>query len=625
MRVPACEAAAMPWKSGIYHNPSGIYFEDSVLPLGSDCTLRLRVPSGAPVQMVYLRCAPDGEQQMLKAERTPRVDGWDCDWWEVRLQLHNQRFNYRFFLLTDNGGWWYTAAGVVRTVPTDHTDFVLLADYHAPHWVERSVFYQIFPDRFDDGDPSNNVRSGGHFVDGKPAVARKWGELPNIHQGGREFYGGDLQGITRRLDYLRERLGVNAIYLNPIGTAPSSHKYDVGSYTEVDLHFGGEKAFLELKRGLDERGMRVILDIVPNHCGSEHPWFQAALKDPQAETAEFFTFRKHPHEYESWLGIRSLPKLNYNSEKLRDWMYRADDSVMRSWLKPPYEIDGWRVDVANMLARSGAHQLGHKILRGMRRAIKSENSQCYFLGENFFDASPHLQGDELDATMNYRGFMMPLYHWLTGRDYNAVFEREYADRYPLSSYDLEQQWRAFRSTVPWLITRQQFNLLDSHDTPRLLTLVDGDRRKAAVARLLLFTYPGVPCVYYGDELALEGHRDPDNRRTMNWDEESWDQDWLQAWSQLIRLRTESPALARGSFQVLTQEGNTLAFVRESRQQRLLVVARRAHCSLVDKVRLQDAAVPNRTRFRELFSGRIETVQDGFIAIPPDWTQLWEEL
>lgn len=614
----------MPWKSGIFHNPSGIYYEDVPVALGSECTLRLRVPTGAPVEMVYLRCAPDGEQQMIKAHPRPRVAGWDCEWWEVTLHLHEQKFGYRFYILSREGGWWYTAAGVHRHVPTDHTDFIILADYHAPNWVESSVFYQIFPDRFADGDPSNNVRSGAHMVDGKPAVARQWGELPDKHQGGREFYGGDLQGIEQKLDYLQGRLGVNALYLNPIGTAPSSHKYDVASYTEVDPHFGGEKAFLSLKRELEQRDMRLILDIVPNHCGSAHPWFQAALQDAKAETAEFFTFRKHPHEYEAWLGISSLPKFNYHSERLRRVMYADPESIMRTWLKPPFEIDGWRVDVANMLARQGAHQLGHKILRGMRRAIKAEDPECYFLGENFFDASPYLQGNELDATMNYRGFMMPLYHWLTGRDYNTVFERDYADRFPLSTADLEAQWRAFRSAVPWIINRQQFNLLDSHDTPRLLTLVDRDRAKAAVARLILFTYPGVPCVYYGDEIALEGGRDPDNRRTMNWDESSWDQEWLDGWAQLVRLRTGAPALARGSFQVLEREGNTLAFLRESRQQRLLTVARRGDCQ-VERVCVRDAAVPDRTRFRELFSGAVASVENGYLPVPAGWTQLWEEL
>lgn len=612
------------WLSGVFHNPSGVYYHDVPIGLNSEVTLRLRVPHDAPVRMVLLRCAPDGEQQMIQAQPGNDIPGWSCRWFEVKLLLTNQKFAYRFYLLTDQGGWWYTAAGATRYVPTDHQDFQILADYHAPEWVEHAVFYQIFPDRFADGDPSNNVRDGGHIVDGYPSIARRWGDLPIKDQGGREFYGGDLQGITQNLDYLQDTLGVNALYLNPVGTAPSNHKYDVGSYTQVDPHFGGDAALIELRRHLTERGMHLILDIVPNHCGSENDWFKAAQADATSEYAEYFKFYRHPHEYDSWLGYKSLPKLNYNSLKLRQTMYAAEDSVMRTWLREPFAIDGWRIDVANMLARQGQHQLGHKVLRGMRRAVKEANPGAYLLGENFFDASDHLQGDELDATMNYRGFMMPLYHWLTGRDYNVVFERAYGDSFPLDTVALDMQWQAFRSTVPWIINRQQFNLLDSHDTPRLLHLCREDRALARVARLLLFTYPGVPCIYYGDEIGLTGGRDPDNRRTMDWNRDGWDTSWLGEWSQLIRLRTNSPALARGSYQSVCRSENTLAFVRESRQQRLVVVARRA-ADEIDRLNLAAAAVPDGARYRDLLSGSEARVENGFLAIPPAATQIWEEL
>ena len=609
------------WRSGIYHNPSGIYLKVPPKGLGTNCVLRIRAPREAPIEKVFLRCAPDGEQEMIRCEAASDIEGYDCRWWEAKLHLRNPRLHYRFFLLTREGGHWFGAAGLTRHVPTDYNDFQILAAHHTPSWLEKTVFYQIFPDRFADGDPSNNVRTGGHKVDGNPAVARKWGELPNVHQGWREFFGGDLQGITGHLDYLQDTLGVNALYLNPICTAPSSHKYDVASYTEVDPCFGGEVAFLELKRALERRGMRLILDFVPNHCGAQHPWFREAQANPEAETRQYFTFHRHPHDFDCWMGHRSLPKLNYANQRLREVMYADPDSIMRSWLKPPRSVDGWRLDVANMLARQGAAQLTHKILRGMRRAVKAENPDCYLLGENFFDASPYLQGDQLDATMNYRGFMMPLYHWLTGRD---QFAREWADNHPLSSEDLVAQWREWRSTVPWRINAQQFNLLDSHDTPRLLNLVSGDRSLAATARLILFTYPGVPCIYYGDELALEGGRDPDNRRTMNWNSSQWDRQWLDGWSHLVRLRIQLEALRRGSFQTVLAEESTLAYVRETRAQRLVIIARRGPDS-VDRIPVRNAAIPDRVRFRDHLSGREATVEDGYLAVPPDFTQLWEQL
>lgn len=607
----------MHWHSGVYHSPGGIYLQQD----GDRLTLRLRTPAESPVLKVYLRFSPDGEDQTEPAEASAERPGYRCRWWQVRVVARNPRFHYRFMLMTAQGLWWYSAAGLDRAMPTDQTDFVILADRPQKSWLDRSVFYQIFPDRFAQGEPANRVRTGEHTLDGKPVVARAWGELPDPEQGAREFFGGDLPGIVSRLDYLSERLGVNALYLNPIFTAPSSHKYDVASYSEIDPHLGGEPAFLELRRQTRERGMKMILEIVPNHCGEQHPWFRSAVVDPAAETADFFTFSSYPEEYEAWLGIRSLPKLNYRSQKLRELMYEGPDAIIKRWLKPPFAIDGWRIDVANMLGRQGVHQLGHKVLRGIRRAVKSIDSTAYLLGESFFDASRFLQGDQLDGAMNYRGFMMPLYHWLTGRDYQAHLGRDWGDRHPLSSRDLETHWSNFRSVIPWLAARQQFNLLDSHDTPRLLHFVDGDVSKAAVARFLLFTYPGVPNLYYGDEVGLTGGRDPDNRRCMPWDESQWDHESLQGWTEMIGHRRELSALGEGVYQSLTFEQNTVAFLRESSEQRVIAVAKRAPDS-VERVDSRAAAIPDGAVFCDLLSGRTSRTENGWLPVHQGSTQLW---
>lgn len=607
----------MHWHNGVFHSPSGLYLAEE----NGYLKLRVRVPTDSPVEKVYLRYSPDGEDHTVAAHTGREIPGYACRWWEVLVQPRNPRFHYRFLLMTENGGWWFTAAGLTRAIPTDQTDFQILTDRASSGWLDQAVFYQIFPDRFAVGDPSLRVRSGQHKLDGHPVVARNWGELPNLHQGAREFFGGDLLGVTDKLGYLQERLGINALYLNPIFTSPSSHKYDVASYTEVDPHLGGDQAFLKLRQASRERGVRLMLDVVPNHCGDQHPWFQAALADPKAESAEYFTFGAHPHEYEAWLGVRSLPKLNYHSPKLREVMYEGEDAVFKHWLRPPFEIDGWRIDVANMLARQGGHHLGHKVLRGIRRAVKSVEPTAYLLGENFFDASSFLQGDQLDGAMNYRGFMMPLYHWLTGQDYQAHMGREWGDRHPLASSDLELQWKSFRASVPWLVTRQQLNLLGCHDTPRLLRMVDGDLAKAKVARLLLFTYPGVPNVYYGDEIGLDGGRDPDNRRCMPWDEADWNLDYLQGWIELIGLRKTLSPLTVGTYQSLTTADHTVSFLRESADQRAIVVAKRAPDS-IDRIAVAHAAVPDGTLFRDLLSGRQARCEAGYLPIPSAATQLW---
>lgn len=605
------------WMRSLHHDGSPRYLRADA----GQVTVRLRARRDAPIQHVMLRTNPDGEEQLVPMRRL--ADDGALQWWGGELAPAMPRTNYRFRIITDAGHWWLTEAGITRYTPTDAGDFTLLPAIHGPAWVRSSVFYQIFPERFADGDPTNNVRNGQPLSNGRVAIARTWDELPQRPHGPHEFFGGDLQGITQHLDYLEE-LGINALYLTPIFTAPSSHKYDVADYTTVDPHFGGEAALAELRHALDRRGMRLLLDVVPNHCGAQHHWFTAAQRDPDAPTADFFTFRRHPNEYEAWLGVPSLPKLNYRSERLREAMYAGPDAVMRHWLRPPYRIDGWRIDVANMLARQGESQLGHKIGRAIRRAVKSENRDAYLLGENFFDGTPHLQGEELDATMNYRGFAKPLLHWLSGRD---RFEPgPYSDNQPLPTDALAAQWQAFRAAIPWQIAVQQFNLLGSHDTPRLRTVLGDDMAKVRLAMALLFTYPGVPCVYYGDEIGMQGGPDPDCRRPMPWDAARWDTDLRGFVQQLTHLRRTAPALCDGGFQMLHAAGETVAFLRDAPAGRLLVVARRAPDALA-ALAVTDGGVADGTRFRELFSGAEAQIEGGLlplVSLPAVGAQVWIE-
>ncbi|NJN18411.1 MAG: maltodextrin glucosidase [Oscillochloris sp.] len=598
------------WLDSIHHDGSPLYVQVDAAKLGANAKIRLRAAVAAPIEVVFLRSCPDGEQSMV-AMRESHADTV-CRWWEIELPLHMLRTGYRFLVRGDGRGHWYTAAGVQAHYPTDANDFKLLADYHAPAWVRDAVFYQIFPDRFADGDPNTNVRDGEYDYRGQPVTTRAWGELPRKEFAPIEFYGGDLQGIAQRLDYLAD-LGVSALYLNPIFTAPSNHKYDVASYEEIDPHLGGESGLQVLRRGLDDHEMRLMLDIVPNHCGATHPWFVAAQADPYGPTAEFFTFRKHPDEYESWLGVHTLPKLNYRSPALRELMYAGSEAIMRRWLREPYQIDGWRIDVANMLGRQGPHNLGHKIGRGIRRAIKAERPDAYILGEHFFDGTPHLQGDELDAAMNYQGFTFPVWRWLAGFEISSAWNQPWADTRPLDTAVLAQQWQAFRAAIPWQIVQQQFNLLGSHDTPRLRTILADNPTRMRAAATLLFTYPGVPCIYYGDEIGLAGGGDPDCRRPMPWDEQAWDVD-LRAWyRRLAHLRRNAPALRWGGFQLLYAAGDTLAFLREAPEERLIVVVRRADDGL-RALPVHHGGLPDGIKVQELFSNATETISGGMLPL-----------
>jgi alpha-glucosidase len=500
--------------------------------------------------------------------------------------------------------------------PADAADFRLLAGYQAPAWVRNAVFYQVFPDRFADGDPSNNVRDGEYEYRGLSAKARRWGEPPAAGpQAMVEFFGGDLPGLTSRLEYLAD-LGASAIYLNPVFSGLSNHRYDVTDYENVDPHLGGNPALAALRQRMDALGLRYILDIVPNHCGVMHPWFQAALRDPQAPSAEYFTIRRRPDDYEAWLGVRTLPKLNYRSQALRQVMYAGPEAVFRRWLRPPYSADGWRIDVANMLARQGADQLGVEVGQGIRRAVKEENPAAYLLGENFFDASPQLQGDMWDAVMNYAGFSIPLWHWLTHFQAHVRGDSQPAVAGPITTQALVQAWGETRSAIPWVIARQQLNLLGSHDTPRLGALLGGDPALIRLAATLLFTYPGVPCIYYGDEIGLGGDGSAGPRQCMSWDPATWDHDLRAFYQSLARLRRAAPALVDGGFQVLLTEGDTLVFQRDHPAQVILVAAQRGRTYRpAFPLRVTDAAIPDGMEFEEFFSRQRRRVENGRFPLP----------
>ncbi len=617
------------WQLSVHHDGSGRYVRSqnsTALQIGDNVTLRLRIAQDAPLERLLLRLAPDGEQQFIEMQPEETADERNvCRWWAASLRLSMPVTHYRFLLFTSQGAWWYNGRGLRQSVPTDAEDFRLLAGLPAPQWVHSSVFYQIFPDRFADGDPSNNVRQGEYEYHGRQALARRWGEPPASGWDAMiEFYGGDLLGIEQRLDYLQD-LGINALYLNPIFTAYSNHRYDVVDYENVDPHLGGNAALAALRRATAQREMRLMLDIVPNHCGLLHPWFQAACVDPNAPSAEFFTFHHHPEDYACWLGVRSLPKLNYRSMALREVMYAGSQSIFRRWLRPPYSIDGWRLDVANMLARQGADQLGLEVGRGIHQAVKQENPQAYLLGENFFDGSPQLQGDLWDATMNYSGFAMPVWYWLGGFSaYAHGLGEAIFSPVPWGTQALVDSWAAFRAAVPWQTARQQFNLLGSHDTTRILSGAGGDAARNRLAVGLLMTYVGVPSIYYGDEIGMAGEGSQ-VRACMNWEAETWDHDLRAFYQKLIHLRRTSPALIDGGFQVLLVGEDTLAYLRDADEEQLVVIGQRGpRNGALDALPVAQAAIPDGCEMVELFSGRRLMVEGGHLpvgAVPPG-VQIW---
>jgi alpha-glucosidase len=625
------QASAPSYLSSIHHDGSPRYVHKpggNGLRVGDDVTIRLRAAINAPIERVLLRTCPDGEQSLVEMQPEDARTG-ACRWWHATLRLAMPLTGYRFLVFAADGVWWVSASGPHSGVPTDAEDFRLLAGYSAPAWVRESVFYQIFPDRFADGDRLSNVRNGEFDSHGVRSRARSWGDPPAGFPGALvEFYGGDLPGVEEHLDYLAD-LGVNAIYFNPVFTAYSNHRYDVVDYFHVDPHLGGDEALVSLRRATRERGLRFILDIVPNHCGVAHPWFQAALGDPSAPTAGFFTFHRHPDDYECWLGVRALPKLNYRSRALRDVMYSGRESVFRYWLREPYAIDGWRVDVANMLARHGPDQLERDVWLGIRAAVKDENQQAYLLGENFFDGSPQLQGDSLDATMNYAGFTKPVLYWLNRFEVDQHGEPHHvAFVVPWPTQALVDSWQSYRAAIPWEVATQQFNLLGSHDTARILSLVAGDPARNRLAVALLMTYVGVPCIYYGDEIGMRADDSLQARNCMLWDPSLWDSELRAFYQALVKLRRTSPALIEGGFQVLLVEEDTVAYMRDAEEEQVILVGNRGPGTRpAGPLPLAQAAIPDGTEFEELFTGQRLTVLNGGLPLPALFpgVQVWRTI
>lgn len=602
------------WARYIHHDSSDMYLSEISPRIGAVITVRIRVPSEAELRTLILRSRPDGEWNRIPMRKA--TSDVYYDWWTADLPITMHHNNYCFKFVTESGSFYFNQYGLSPVDSPDWFNFTVLGDYAAPAWAREQVFYQIFPDRFANGDPANDVPAGQPTPMGKPTARRNWGEMPGSYLEARtvDYFGGDLQGITGKLDYLAD-LGVTAIYLNPIFDAETNHYYLIRDFDRIAYSLGGEAALAELRAALSARGMKLILDFTPNHIGFTHPWYLEAKADPAAESAEFF--HRHPEsgEFERWLGVPHLLKLNLKSHRLRDRLYRSADSPIRKWLRPPYSIDGWRLDVANMTGNFGRTQRASEIWQEMRAAIKAENPQAYMMGEYFQDSSDHLQGDELDASMNYQGFNTPVRRWLGKGDLGVSDNQSFGDPNPLPTEALARQWRQYLTAIPYVIALQQFNQLGSHDTSRVLRVTEGDRALVKAGAALLMAFPGAPCLYYADEIALDGGSDPDNRRCMPWDERHWDHDLRRFHQRVIAIRRASHALRQGGFQVLHAAGDLAVFQRQSRREQMIVAVWRGTDDMpATEIDMVLANIADGRSVNDLLSGERYLVEGGKLRL-----------
>ena len=518
--------------------------------------LTLFVHKELELTQLFIRYEPDNEEELRPMK--PCGQQGELVIWRGELPLNRDSGSvlYTFKALTAQEQWWVHAAGVSGSMPPRQSHFHYNPQQKPPIWVQDQVFYQIFPDRFCNGDPSISVQNGEYQYGGgtHPVIAKQWGEpvaADHLGTGASEFYGGDLAGIQSKLHYLQS-LGITALYLNPIFASPSNHKYDTVDFYRVDAHLGSNEQLAELTSNLHQRGMRIVLDAVVDHTSDQHPWFTAA-SDVHATARRFYTFDEKG-QHIGWKGLSHLPKLDFASREVQEIVYSGDDAILRHWLRAPYAIDGWRFDVIHMLGEHGSAAGNTYHVQQMRQCMKQENPDAYVLGEHFFEASQWLQGDQEDGAMNYYGFAHPVRAFLANQDiaYHRV---------RISAEEFDHWLKQARCSIPFANQLAQFNLLDSHDTARFLSLLSGDVALMRTAVTLLFTYIGTPCIYYGDEVGMEGGKDPDCRRCFPWDSTEWNHLLHDHYRRMIRLRKTHPALRRGDIHTLYAGEHSFVFAR----------------------------------------------------------------
>lgn len=591
----------------------------------------------------------------------------EFDYYTFETRLGEEPFRYCFEVQSGTEKYYYGRCGISREI-LEYYNFVVVPGFSTPDWAKGAVMYQIFTDRFYNGDKSNDVETNEYYYIGDYSRrVTNWDKYP-ANMGVREFYGGDLQGVMDKLDYLQD-LGVEVVYFNPLFVSPSNHKYDIQDYDYIDPHYGkivddgGEvlpdgvtdnsqatkykkrttglknleasnELFIKLVEELHRRGMKVILDGVFNHCGSFNKWMDreriyegeadyepGAYVSADSPYRSYFRFFKEGPEnwpyngnYDGWWGHDTLPKLNYeDSVKLENYILY----IGRKWVSPPYNVDGWRLDVAADLGRS--NEYNHEFWQKFRRAVKDANPNALILAEHYGDPSDWLKGDEWDTVMNYDAFMEPVTWFLTGMEKHSDEAREELLG-NIDNFIGSMAHHMSNMLTPSL--QVAMNELSNHDHSRFLTRTNhmvgrvehlgpeaaNEYVNKAVMReavVMQMTWVGAPTVYYGDEAGVCGFTDPDNRRTYPWGYE--DQELIAFHKEAIRIHKEHPALKTGSLKILGGEENILSYARFKGHDRIIVVINNRSERAEVKVPVWEAEIPIKCRMKRL----LYSYKDGY--------------
>lgn len=637
---------------------------------GESVTIRFRTARDN-VDVVWL-CS-NGERHQMELEE--RDDTYD--YYRTQIRLGSEPFTYDFEIVSGLLQCRYDRAGVTKEQREQYL-FKIVPGFSTPEWAKGAVMYQILVDRFANGDMTNDVQDGEYYyinAQTRRVPPEQWDKCPANFSVG-EFYGGDLEGVRQKLSYLSD-LGVEVIYFNPVFVSPSNHKYDTQDYDHIDQHLGkivvdegkclpeGEtdnrKAsryrcrvtdqrnleasnafFTQFVREAHEKGIRVILDGVFNHCGSFNRWLDrekiyegragfetGAYISGDSPYRSYFGFKDQSEHawpdngsYEGWWGYDTLPKLNYEGSQE---LYQDILRIGKKWVSEPYCADGWRLDVAEDLGHG--KDLNHQFWRDFRKAVKEANPDAVILAEHYGDPREWLGGDQWDTIMNYAAFMEPLTWFLTGMEKHSD---EYHPEREGKISDFTGAMKHFMTSFMTPSLYCAMNQLSNHDHSRFLTRTNHKVGRAEhlgpdaasegvdygimrEAVLIQMTWPGAPTLYYGDEAGVCGFTDPDNRRTYPWGHEN--RELIDLHRELIRMHKSNEALRLGSFQFLNSEDKLLCYARFTRKQQFVIAV---NCDSEERSieqNLLPAGIPLQAKLRQ----RIVTNENGYSLMPQYYT------
>ncbi len=602
-------------KKALFSDMTGDYLDPPEPSAYDEVTIKFRTKKNN-VDKVYLVCGNE-KYLMLKTE----TDSF-FDYYSQQIQLEGREIHYYFEIYAGKMSCYFNYRGVQKEAVRE-CDFRLIPGYKTPEWAKGAVMYQIYVDRFYNGDPKNDVLTDEYrYIGANTVKVEDWNKYPDA-MGVREFYGGDLQGVLDKMDYLQD-LGIDVIYFNPLFVSPSNHKYDIQDYDYIDPHFGkivmdeGEllqpgqenrfatryinrvsnkanleasnELFAEVVKEAHRRGIKVILDGVFNHCGSFNKWMDRERIYENAEGYEkgayveesspyhnYFAFHHqaawpYNHNYDGWWGHDTLPKLNYEGSKD---LFEYIMHIARKWVSPPYNVDGWRLDVAADLGHSPEYN--HYFWKEFYKTVKQANPNAVVLAEHYGNPREWLNGKEWDSIMNYDAFMEPVTWFLTGMQKHSDDFREDMLGNADSFWD-SMHYNGANMAMPSLY--MAMNELSNHDHSRFLTrtnhfvgrtnshgpeAANNNVNKAVLreAVVIQMTWPGAPTVYYGDEAGVTGFTDPDNRRTYPWGRE--DKELIRFHKDMIAIHKKNREFLTGSLKYMEGEHNVIGYGRFNKE------------------------------------------------------------